>query len=490
MNKLVRLLILACALFALPLVIAAQEGQPITYDQVVTGSITDENTQVPFTFAGTAGDLITITMTSPQTDGPRLDSFLELRGPDGAVLTTDDDSAGNLNSRIEPFTLPTTGNYTIIATRFMQETGTSIGDFELVVSIAEALKLTPGETITIELSDTENIVSLFYGASGDEVLEINAQREGDGSPFTIGARTDDGRFINQTFIGLDQNSGALTPLIFSEARTYIIDVRVDPNYSPDGQIIPVEGVMTVSLTAATIETMPLESGAPITGSLNDSNGVDYHAFESSTSSNARLVLEQIGSSPTEFQIFGPEGFAYNGGVTEFSNTPGTVVIDPLTVNTAGTQLVVVRRFNSQGPSVEGLMADYRLTLTSSETPILENGVLQEGVFGADPNVFEEVYRYIGTAGERIRVTITGIGDEYAPGLFIQGPNATVPGPGGPGGPGFNMNVNTSQPNTSFTYEVTLPTDGEYIFRVNNGFFNPQGGPPAGGTFTLLVEVIE
>lgn len=490
MNKLMRLLILACALFALPLVIAAQEGETITYDQVVTGSITEDISQVPFTLAGTAGDIITITMTSPQTNGPRLDSFLELRGPDGEVLASDDDGAGNLNSRIGPFTLPTTGNYTIIATRFMRETGTSTGDFELVVSIAEVLQLTPGETITVELNQAEDNVALFYGADGTEVLEINAQRTGAGAPFTIGARTDDGRFINQAFIGMDQDSGALTPLIFNEAGTYIIDIRTEPNYGPDGQIIPMEGAMTITLNTRAIETLPLESGTPVTGSLDDDNGVDYYAFESSTSSNSRLVLEQTGASAVEFQVFGPEGFAYNGGVTEFSNTPGMVVIDPLTVNAAGRQLVIVRRFNPQGPSVQGMIADYQLTLTSSETPVLESGVVQEGVFGDDPNVYEEVYRYIGTAGERIRVTITGIGDEYAPGLFIQGPSATAPGPGGPGGPGFNMNVNTNQPNTAFTYEVTLPTDGEYVFRVNNGFFNPQGGPPAGGTFTLLVEVIE
>lgn len=69
-----------------------------------------------YNFAGAAGQQVVITMTSPT-----LDTYLYLIGPAGNVVASDDDSAGNLNSRIPPsgqFTLPQGGTYTIEGTTF------------------------------------------------------------------------------------------------------------------------------------------------------------------------------------------------------------------------------------------------------------------------------------------------------------------------------------------------------------------------------------
>jgi uncharacterized protein (TIGR03437 family) len=77
-----------------------------------------------FAFFASAGDLIRITLTSPVVD-----PYLYLFGPDGQLLAEDDDSAGDLNSRIpasatEFFRIPATGEYVIEATTFFPgETG-------------------------------------------------------------------------------------------------------------------------------------------------------------------------------------------------------------------------------------------------------------------------------------------------------------------------------------------------------------------------------
>lgn len=61
------------------------------------------------------------------------DPLLTLIGPSGDLLATDDDSGGGTNARIR-YTLPTTGNYTLIASRFDATTG---GDYLISADLAQ-----------------------------------------------------------------------------------------------------------------------------------------------------------------------------------------------------------------------------------------------------------------------------------------------------------------------------------------------------------------
>jgi serine protease Do len=81
--------------------------------QINGGSLVDE-----FVFMGTAGDTVQIEMHGgTQVDtGGHLDTYLYLLR-DGRELTHDDDSGGNLDSRIVT-TLPVTGAYTLRASTF------------------------------------------------------------------------------------------------------------------------------------------------------------------------------------------------------------------------------------------------------------------------------------------------------------------------------------------------------------------------------------
>ena len=69
----------------------------------------------PYSFSGTAGQQVAVSMTSSE-----FDTFLILNRPDGSTLTFDD-GGGGTNSRIPPsgfITLPVTGTYTIWANAF------------------------------------------------------------------------------------------------------------------------------------------------------------------------------------------------------------------------------------------------------------------------------------------------------------------------------------------------------------------------------------
>ncbi len=108
---------------------------PIAFDTVVTGTLTAADCFSPlggdfyakrYTVRTVAGQRLRATLQSPS-----LDTFLSLIGPDGGVVADDDDSAGNLNSRIPAsgfLTLTQSGTYTIEASTYNE---LSVGAFTL-----------------------------------------------------------------------------------------------------------------------------------------------------------------------------------------------------------------------------------------------------------------------------------------------------------------------------------------------------------------------
>ncbi len=75
-------------------------------------------------FQGAAGQTVTISMTGG------FDTFLNLIGPDGTVVASDDDSGGGTNSRIV-LRLAAAGAYRIEATAF---SATGLGAYTLTVN--------------------------------------------------------------------------------------------------------------------------------------------------------------------------------------------------------------------------------------------------------------------------------------------------------------------------------------------------------------------
>jgi Calx-beta domain/Putative binding domain, N-terminal/Bacterial pre-peptidase C-terminal domain len=94
----------------------------ITIGQSINGTLANTDCRLPadgsfldaYTFSGTAGQQVAITLTSTS-----FDAFLILNSPTGTALASDDNSAGGTNARIPAatgfFALPTTGTYTIYA---------------------------------------------------------------------------------------------------------------------------------------------------------------------------------------------------------------------------------------------------------------------------------------------------------------------------------------------------------------------------------------
>ncbi|MEO0563933.1 MAG: PPC domain-containing protein, partial [Chloroflexota bacterium] len=108
-------------------------AQPILYGSTVTGVVNEETPETLYAFFGTQGDVVTIGMN--RGDG-NLDPFVAVLGENLQPLSSDDDSGGGQNARIERFVLGRTGVYYIRASRYTGPEGPSDthGSFILVLA--------------------------------------------------------------------------------------------------------------------------------------------------------------------------------------------------------------------------------------------------------------------------------------------------------------------------------------------------------------------
>jgi len=146
---------------------------PIAFGQTINGGLSVVDCRSParggqyyadqYTFNGTAGQRVAITLTSSQ-----FDAYLYLKGTTGSVIAEDDDGAGGTNARIPTgsgfFTLPSTGTYTIEPTSFNQlETG----------SYSLSLALGTSQSLTVASSNPSSGVSITVTPN-----DINGQGNG------------------------------------------------------------------------------------------------------------------------------------------------------------------------------------------------------------------------------------------------------------------------------------------------------------------------
>jgi hypothetical protein len=111
------------------------------------GLLTTPTQKAVYTFSGTAGQTVKITVVKTSGD---LDTFLELYDsnyPSGPRLAYNDGNpaAGGLNSQIDRFRLPSSGVYKVVVSSYA---GRSTGAYRLTVSQLEQSSPTPSSTPT------------------------------------------------------------------------------------------------------------------------------------------------------------------------------------------------------------------------------------------------------------------------------------------------------------------------------------------------------
>ena len=117
-----------------PTLVTDPDGGLIYWEQVKTGTINTVSDTDTWTFYGVAGQLVTITMTGRGELPRELDPLLELYGPSGGLLETNDDGGSGTNARIHGLELVANGTYTIVA----KGQAATTGPYSLVLALGTA----------------------------------------------------------------------------------------------------------------------------------------------------------------------------------------------------------------------------------------------------------------------------------------------------------------------------------------------------------------
>lgn len=159
----------------------------LTLGQSASGVIDDETPSRLYTFTGTAGERVQLTLRA--APGSSLDPYLELRDATGAVVDANDDiDPGVIRDSQITATLPADGEYQILVSRYVgPDTEITQGAYELIVELATeaatstasinrtVIPLSYGQTQVGEITDEQYIVFyVFSGTAGDVVtIEID-----------------------------------------------------------------------------------------------------------------------------------------------------------------------------------------------------------------------------------------------------------------------------------------------------------------------------
>lgn len=371
------------------------EGNTLTYGSSVTGTISDSNYEVLYTFAGIEGDVVTIELTAD--DSQSLDTTVTLFDPNNNVLTSNDDvdfGGGNFNSAIVDFTLPETGTYTIIATRYNGEEGTSAGGFTLTLTNDGASEpdviiepptsgdsIAYNETVTGVIdSNTFEVAYTFEGESGDVVtIEMSVANSTDNLDTLIVLIDPNGQELaSNDDVDLSTTNSAITEITLPDNGIYtVIATRYQGTDGlSSGEFIlsisndsapPVVdgGTTTPPVSSGNAAASTLDYGDTVTGTINDDNLDDRYVFTGSANDVVTVRMEATdGNLDTYISILNTDGVEIAFNDEDFGAGGSKVsAILSFKLPAGGTYTIVATRYGVYYGSTSG---SYDLTLTINE----------------------------------------------------------------------------------------------------------------------------
>jgi len=227
-----------------------ENATPITYNSAVNGTISAENFEDWYTFAGTVGDVLTIRM---QATSGELDTYLSLMNGEGGELANNDDAENAGESLIENFELPADGAYLIRATRYGYENGPSSGDYTLIIETdAEAIappvssgeaagELTPGVPVSGSLDPEHTATSYTFSGSAGEIVTIGAYSVMGNGGLLLTLQEPGGAEIGTNAAGVDYYRSYIFNVPLPADGTYTIDMQLqDATTASDYKLIVVK----------------------------------------------------------------------------------------------------------------------------------------------------------------------------------------------------------------------------------------------------------
>lgn len=381
-------------LLALPLAVLGQarwsQGGSIEIGQTITGELSEGDLAIAYTLDVEADTTVVITLRSND-----FDTYLSLRDADDVEIAFDDDSAGNLDSRIGPFTFETAGTYTIVATSYAYRVGRSgtTGQYDLSVIEAQQRGIEYRQTLEGELtSDELEAFFIFTGARGDSVVITLMSSDFDSYLILLGTS---GFEIGRDDDGAGNLNSRIGPFILPETGTYTINAS---SFSRNST-----GRFTLSLDR--VETQTIEFDEKIAVEFDGSANTVYFVFEADAGDVIDVIVE--GDVDTNLSVFDP----YNYRIAFDENSGGRFnpeILD-LALNVSGTYSIALT------VTQPGSAGSVELMLERAEVPMLNDGPI---TLTFSDSQYTSVVRYEAD-GSPVRLTLTALTGTFSPSLDIS-----------------------------------------------------------------------
>lgn len=398
----------------------------LTPEAPMAGAIQAPGEEHRYTFHAEAGQAVTIVMQAPP--GGLLDSYLELRGPDGATLVVNDDGGGGVDSRINNFILPVSGEYTLLAYGFNHA---SFGSYGLRLSLGTPVP-TPTPTPTqrpgggpISIGETR---SGAINTSGQvDLWQLSARP---GQYVTINLRAVSGTALDPylevldpdgVVVRADDDSGdrldaRITDLPLTRSGTYTLRVT-----SVGGSVGAYELALQTgqSPTPTPLSPTPgpsptpfvrvLTLGEPVEAQLRPHVGGDTYRLYVEEPMAVEILLEAL-NEQLNLYLEMTEPVSGSQMLVDYNAASSVVYLPSIFLRMRGEYAFRVL-------GVESRFIDYRLLVNRVDFTTGAGGgplAYGQGVSGA--LIFpgqEDVWTFEGRAGDRVTIMMKGAGvDSY------------------------------------------------------------------------------
>lgn len=386
----------------LPAAAQGNAGRPITVGDIVTGTLSADRFVQVYSLAGSAGDTITIDVT---TEVAELAPVVLVTDEQGSVIAQDLDLESASTAALADVELPTSGTFYIWVMRGTGAEGTASGDFTLQLS---GIQQVGGQTVT--LGNGGIVFELSWNAAVDLNLEVRdpvggtVQRFSPGAPSggvldaDVNANCDAatantptetiawpagtvpagsyeiivyysnacGTFGSQQFTLSTSVNGETAQSIsgtLNPGQEYLARLELDANAEWTLINGGVNAGLDLAVFANEINTAdPIAVGSTISGVITNASPAQAYSFEGTAGTTVDIDMRaQSGSLDTYLVLLGPDRTPLvsndDAADTTDSRISRNLVVD-------GTYTILATRY---GLTIGGTEGEYTLTLTSVET---------------------------------------------------------------------------------------------------------------------------
>ena len=459
----------------------------ITYGQTGQGELSSAKFMDIYVFLGQQGDPITIDLVSMNSDEANgLDPLVVLLDDGRIPLIENDDIVDGVdrNSHLE-YTLPRTGYYAIVATRYDQDTGTTAGPYELTLSGPGGSE-TPIETAETVITTEAPITKLTpTPLSSDTASQATFEAGGalysfeanSGTLIDLSVTTDPG--VDSILILADENlnevmssgTGALTSVTIPKTGEYLVILapRFGPVSTPGaGYILAL--AQANEQAAAPTGPQSIAYGDTVNGVIDDEQVSQTYTFDGSAGDQVRITMEATPGSALDcyLELQGPDGALVDAND---DIDPGVVRDSLITVDLPadGTYTIVASRY--VGPDEAPTAGTYRLSLEAAgENAASESGTAPQAIplaYGQtevgeiNDQQYLLFYVFEGTVGDVVTIEVNNLTGNLDSVLHLYRAE----------GDQWVEIANNDDSPTGGTYEallqsVVLPQTGKYLIAVN------------------------